>query len=267
MVAGLPTGMPFEISVSGSKPNQTSYTLPQIFSTNGTATPVSGGTKSFQIQFIWSGGATVPLDYHRYMVKLNGRELDFAGGYASATASPIKVSGKEGDNLHVIDFIDTAEGNRTVMQSVLQLAFSNLTDNATTGGNFTLHNISNNATANAGFLTNQAALGSGGLVQASGVASSHTDTNATYDIPPGGESALVVAINFTPLARKQFAPVVLPTPTPTPTPKSGGSEAVQKSKKTKKSKKTCCKKKKSAQKKGKYNAKKGKKSKKQNATR
>ncbi len=217
LVSGLPPGTPFEISVFGTKGNQASYTLPQIFSTGGNAVAVTG-TKFFQIQLIWAGGASVPLDYSRYNVLLNGRELDFTGDYASATANPIQVSGGNGTNLYVMDVIDTLSGNQTVMKSVLEMTLSGVTYNATTGGSFKVDG-------------SPVVLGSDGAVQLNG----STIAPQTYDIPPGGLSPLVVAINFAPVATKQFAPVVLPihspTPAPAPTPNGGGGQEVDKPKK------------------------------------
>lgn len=205
LVSGLPPGTPFEISVFGTKGNQTSYTLPQIFSTGGNAVAVTG-TKFFQIQLIWAGGASVPLDYRRYNVLLNGLKLDFTGEYASATANPIQVSGGNGTNLYVMDVIDTLGGNQTVMKSVLEMKLSGVTYNATTGGSFKVDG-------------SPVVLGSDGAVQLNG----STIAPETYNIPPGGLSPLVVAINFSPVAAKQFAPVVLPALTP----KGGGGQGVE----------------------------------------
>ena len=220
-ITGLPPGSPFEVSVIGSNGNQTSYTLPQIFSTTGATNPVPGPT-FFQLQFIWAGGA-VPLDYNRYNVMLDGELLQFTGDFGSATANAINVSGGNGTNLYVMDFIDTQNGNQTVMQSVLQLNLSNVTaSTGNTTGSFTLNGVSYNGSTNTGPLTYPAVLGSSGAVLADGVASSSNSTTATYTIPSGnGTSTLIVAFSYQPIATKQFAPVQLPGPSPTPSPTSG----------------------------------------------
>ena len=215
-ITNLPPGTPFEISVIGSNQttNQTSYTLPQIFSTNGTTNPVTG-REFFQLAFTWTGGATVPLDYHRYNVTLNGQELVFSGGFGNATAAQIFVSGGNGTNFYVIDFIDKQNGNQSVLKSVLQLDLANVSYSGT-GGSFTVQNVTSyNATTQSGSLPKQAVLGSSGAVLATGSALSSTADTATYNIPAApGYSPLSVAINFTPIAIKQFAPVVVVTDGP-----------------------------------------------------
>lgn len=212
-ITSLPPGTPFEISVIGSKGNQTSYTLPQIFSTNGTANAVTG-RELFALAFTWTGGS-VPLDYNRYNVTLNGQKLAFSGGVGNATALPIKVSGGNGTNFYVIDFIDTQSGNQSVLKSVLQLDLANV-NYSDTGGSFTVQNVTNyNAGTQSGSLPGQAVLGSSGAVLVTGVAESSTADTATYNIPASpGFSPLSVAINFTPVATKQFAPVVVVTDGP-----------------------------------------------------
>jgi hypothetical protein len=196
-LTGLPPGTPFEITVTGAKGNQTSYTLPQIFSTDGAATPVAG-TPFFQIQFIWAGGAPAPLDVSRYNVRLNGQTLIWiTTNPLSATANSTQAAGSNGTNLYVIDFIDTQNGNQTVMQSVLQMDLS-----AVSATQFTVDGT-------------PTVLGSSGAVALIG----STSGNQTYSIPAApGLSPLVVAINFTPTATKQYAPVVLPDPSPKPNP-------------------------------------------------
>jgi len=184
-LSSLPPGTPYSISVQGTSGNQTSLVLPVLASTTGAVIPATGDAP-FKIGFTWAGGATVPLDTSRYAVQINGQTLAFTG----TAAAQINVTGGNGTNVYVIDFIDTQNGNRTVYQSALQLDLA-LTYS---GGNATSFTAPDTPRI----------LGSTGSVTLAGT----TPYTITYNAHPNPPSSpLVVNISFNPAQTKQFAPV------------------------------------------------------------
>lgn len=186
-LTSLPAGTPYQIFVKGTKGAQTSLVLPAYVNTTGSLTPTTGAAP-FGAAFTWAlVGGNVPSNYN---VLLNGTQFSLSG--PSSTAN-VALGGNAGNNLYVLDFQDTTQGNQSVYKAVMEANVTGVTSAKPTsfnlGGTPALY----------------------GSIGALIVAPSTRPYMITY--PGGGTigvSPLVLSINFNPQVRKEFAPVVTP---------------------------------------------------------
>lgn len=185
-LTGLNAATPYLVSVQGTNGNQSSLTLPALFTTTGSVSVVTG-TIPFGFSFTWAGTSPLPSNYQ---VVLNGTTVPLSAGVSTSNTN---VTAQPGNNFFVLQFQDTNNGNATVYTALVQVNLG-----------VTAFNPNGQPTAFA-LIGNPIVYGSSGQISVAPAGPYTITYNAN-----GTSSPLVLGIDFMPTVRKAYAPVTLP---------------------------------------------------------
>ncbi|MBM4200120.1 MAG: hypothetical protein FJ189_02395 [Gammaproteobacteria bacterium] len=206
-ITKLPPGVPYRISVVGTKGAQQSYVLPVYITSAGSATPASGDL-TLQFGFSWAG--TGNLDTGAIDLYVNATLMPLSGTPPTYQVPPIfPASAPSGDNLFVVNFQKkgTTDPADSLYAGVIAVNFVDHGNDFSISGTPALYGS-----------TNAVNPPSGGLTVAPPLPGPYAKST----------NQLNLGMSFNPEVRKEFAPLGAgptppmppkPTPRPPPAPK------------------------------------------------